>query len=65
MQRTGKQMKIVERVEGPRANFSSTRRVPMIRMQGAWLEENGFKAGERIFVAVEQGRIVVTLSPEA
>ncbi|MEO8380809.1 MAG: SymE family type I addiction module toxin [Acidobacteriota bacterium] len=60
-----KQLKIIEHVEAPRAAFAGGRRVPMIRMRGDWLEENGFVAGERVVVTVERGRIVLTLASEA
>jgi len=57
-----KQLKIIEHVESPRSTFERSRRVPMIRMRGDWLEENGFVAGERVVVTVERGRIVLTLA---
>lgn len=60
-----KQLKIIEHVEAPRSSFARGRRVPMIRMRGDWLEENGFVAGERVIVTVERGRIVLTLASEA
>ncbi|HEX8619685.1 MAG TPA: SymE family type I addiction module toxin [Thermoanaerobaculia bacterium] len=60
-----RQMKIMEYVEAPRSTFARERRVPMIRMRGDWLEENGFAAGERVIVTVERGRIVLTLASEA
>lgn len=62
---TERHLKIIEHVEAPRSTFSRQRRVPMIRMRGDWLEENGFVAGEHIVVTVEQGRIVLTLASEA
>lgn len=34
---------------------------PMLRMQGQWLEELGFKIGNPILVKCEDGRLVVTL----
>lgn len=61
---TAKSLKIIEHVEAPRAFSSDGRRVPMIRMRGEWLEENGFTAGERVVVTIEQGRIVLTLASE-
>lgn len=63
--RSERQLKIIEYVEAPRASFGRGRRVPMIRMRGEWLEENGFAAGERVAVTVEHGRIVLTLANEA
>jgi hypothetical protein len=62
---TAKNLKIIEHVEAPRAMCGNGRRVPMIRMRGDWLEENGFVAGERVVVTVEQGRIVLTLANQA
>jgi hypothetical protein len=59
---TAKNLKIIEHVEAPRSLRAGERRVPMIRMRGDWLEENGFVAGERVVVTVEQGRIVLTLA---
>jgi len=62
---SAKSLKIIEHVEAPHAFSGNGRRVPMIRMRGEWLEENGFTAGERVLVTVEQGRIVLTLASEA
>ena len=61
---SAKSLKIIEHVETPRALSNNGRRVPMIRMRGEWLEENGFTAGERVVVTIEQGRIVLTLASE-
>lgn len=36
------------------------RRVPFLRMRGAWLDAAGFHRGERVRVEVERGRLVVT-----
>ena len=38
-------------------------RVPYIRLSGQWLEAFGFMRGERVLIAAEQGRLVVTLAP--
>ncbi len=38
--------------------------LPMIRLRGRWLQRLGFKAGERIVVSEEHGRIVLTLAGE-
>jgi hypothetical protein len=59
-----RRLTISEMVEAPRSTFARGRRVPMIRMRGDWLEENGFIAGERVVVIVEHGRIVLTLASE-
>ena len=59
-----RRLTISEMVESSRAAFARGRRVPMIRMRGDWLEENGFVAGERVVVTVEQGRIVLTLASQ-
>jgi hypothetical protein len=60
-----RRLTICEMVEAPRAAFGQGRRVPMIRMRGDWLEENGFVAGQRVLVTVEQGRIVLTLASQS
>jgi len=60
-----RRLTIREMVEAPRTTFARGRRVPVIRMRGGWLEENGFVAGERVTVTVERGRIVLTLVSEA
>lgn len=60
-----RRLTISEMVEAPRSTLSRGRRVPMIRMRGEWLWENGFVAGERVVVTVEHGRIVLTLAGEA
>ena len=33
---------------------------PMIRLQGKWLEELGFKVGDRVVVVVDEISIVIT-----
>lgn len=33
---------------------------PMIRLQGKWLEELGFKIGDRVEVTLSENRIVIT-----
>lgn len=38
--------------------------LPMIRLRGQWLQRIGFKAGERLVVTEEDGRIVLTLLRE-
>lgn len=58
-------LKVIEHFEAPRKRFARERRMPMIRMRGDWLEENGFAAGEQVVVTVERGRIVLTLASEA
>lgn len=34
--------------------------VPSLRVQGRWLERAGFRAGARVQVEVQPGRLVVT-----
>ena len=34
---------------------------PMLRLQGQWLEELGFKIGDPILVKCEDGKLIVTL----
>lgn len=36
--------------------------LPMIRMRGRWLQQLGFRTGERIVVTAERNRIVLTLA---
>lgn len=36
------------------------RQVPFVRMEGNWLEEAGFRIGEKIRIQVEPGRLVLT-----
>ena len=62
--RTPQQLKITQHIESPRDQWHRDRRVPMIRMRGEWLAENGFVAGERVVVTIERGRIVLTLASE-
>ncbi len=38
-----------------------SRIAPMLRIQGQWLEELGFKIGDPILVKCEDGRLIVTL----
>ena len=33
---------------------------PLIRLQGKWLEEMGFRVGDRVVVVTDEGRIVIT-----
>lgn len=35
--------------------------VPEIRLEGRWLEEVGFKEGERIKIQVEKNKLTITL----
>jgi hypothetical protein len=35
--------------------------LPMIRLRGQWLQRLGFRAGERLIVTEEEGRILLTL----
>lgn len=39
---------------------TTERSVPQIRLQGVWLEEIGFNAGDLIEVTCEDGRITIT-----
>jgi hypothetical protein len=62
--RSPRQLTITQLVESPRDEWHRGQRVPMIRMRGEWLEENGFSAGARVVITVERGRIVLTLAGE-
>jgi virulence-associated protein VagC len=33
---------------------------PMLRLQGLWLEELGFKAGDTVLVKCEDGKLIIT-----
>jgi hypothetical protein len=63
-----RRLTITELVEASRSTLTRGRCrgrcVPMIRMRGDWLEENGFVTGEHVVIRVERGRIVVTLAGE-
>jgi toxic protein SymE len=37
-------------------------RVPFLRVSGRWLEQCGFAIGARYYVAVEQGKLMLTLA---
>lgn len=36
--------------------------VPYIRMSGHWLQRLGFRFGDRIFIAEEPGRLILTVA---
>lgn len=38
----------------------SNKEVPLIRLQGAWLESIGFHIGDKIEVALEENRLIIT-----
>ncbi|MGN6186719.1 MAG: SymE family type I addiction module toxin [Thermoanaerobaculia bacterium] len=48
----------------PRSTMEEAR-VPYLRMSGRWLAAHGFKIGERVYVTVEQGRVILTNTPPA
>jgi len=37
--------------------------VPFVRLSGQWLEDLGFEVGEKVRVATEPGRLVITPAP--
>lgn len=41
-------------------HYTGSESVPMIRMQGKWLEDAGFGIGTHLSVEYENGRIVIT-----
>ena len=43
----------------PRRSMEEAR-VPILRMSGRWLAEHGFPIGARVYVQVEQGRVILT-----
>jgi len=62
--RSPRPLTLTQRVETSLDTWHGGRRLPVIRVRGEWLEENGFVAGARLIVSVERGRIVVTLAGE-
>lgn len=40
------------------------RTVPYLRLRGAWLQAFGFGRGEKVQIAAEHGRLVITLDVE-
>jgi len=38
--------------------------VPEIRLEGRWLEEVGFKEGERVKIQVEKNKLTITIDNE-
>ena len=59
--RSPRPLTLKQRVETSLDTWHGGRRMPVIRVRGEWLEENGFVAGARVVLSVERGRIVVTL----
>jgi hypothetical protein len=47
----------------PRGSTMEEARVPYLRMSGRWLAAHGFRIGEPVYVAVEQGRVILTNMP--
>jgi len=50
----------------PARSYQQVRRdrvVPFLRLKGQWLEDLGFEAGEKVRVATEPGRLVITPAP--
>jgi len=47
----------------PRSSTMEESRVPYLRMSGRWLAAHGFKIGEPVYVTVEQGRVILTITP--
>ncbi|MCD7097151.1 SymE family type I addiction module toxin [Stenotrophomonas sp. MMGLT7] len=44
---------------------TSTQRVPALRLRGHWLEKLGFSIGSKLQIAVREGELVVTVTPES
>ncbi|NLW48860.1 MAG: type I addiction module toxin, SymE family [Firmicutes bacterium] len=44
--------------------WSNNKRVPMIRLTGNWLAENGFQIGRKIIARITSGRLVVEVDGE-
>lgn len=43
-----------------RPSGSQETKVPYLRMSGRWLKECGFEIGARVYLTVENGRLIVT-----
>ena len=48
-----------------RLKHAITRSTPAITLRGQWLMRAGFPAGQRVSVAVESGRLIVSLAVDA
>lgn len=62
--RSPRPLTLHQRVEASLDTWHGGRRLPVIRVRGEWLEENGFVAGARVVLSVERGHIVITLTGE-
>jgi len=49
----------------PSTSTTEETRVPYLRMSGRWLAAHGFRIGQPVYVAVEQGRVILTNTPPA
>jgi len=56
-------MLTISRTWNPNARRRRLQTLPMIRIRGRWLQQLGFRSGERIVVTIEKRRIVLTLAP--
>lgn len=54
-----KAVKTVKLQEKHRSLAWSSKVVPELRVNGVWLEENGFKAGERVEITVSQNQLII------
>ncbi len=43
---------------------TSPQPVPMLRLRGHWLEKLGFTIGSKLQIAVSEGKLMVTVTPE-
>lgn len=39
--------------------------VPVLRLRGRWLDQHGFKIGARIYIAADEGKLVITATDPA
>lgn len=48
-----------------RNDRTGTARLPFLRLSGRWLEQLGFTRGTRVSIAAEEGKLVLTVAPDA
>jgi hypothetical protein len=48
---------------GPRSELGIIPSVPLLRVQGQWMEEAGFEIGARVRVQVAPGRLLFEVEP--
>lgn len=46
------------------SSYNGSKVIPMVRLQGLWLEELGFHSGDPILVKCEDGKLIITPDTE-